>query len=98
MQRTPSIPPELWEQIPPHVRAVVEVIIDERAQRIAALAAQVVSLQKQMRMLREQLNQNSQNSSKPPSADGPRVKRKPPTEPLGVNRGDNPAIRGIAEP
>jgi len=36
MHRPPPIPPELWEQIPPHVRAVVEVIIDGQAKRIAA--------------------------------------------------------------
>jgi hypothetical protein len=78
MHRTPPIPPELWEQIPPHVRAVVEVIIDKQAQRIAALETQIVSLPQQMRVLQERLSQNSQNSSKAPSSDGPHVKRKPP--------------------
>lgn len=53
MPRTPPIPPQLWEQIPPPVRAVVAVIIDAQAQRIAALEAQVGSLQKQMRVLQE---------------------------------------------
>jgi transposase len=94
MARTPPIPPELWEQIPPHVRAGVEVIIDDQAQRIAALAAQVVSLQKQMGVLRERLAQNSQNSSKPPSSDGPHVKRKPPKEPSGRKLGGQPGHPG----
>jgi hypothetical protein len=36
MQHAPPIPAELWEQIPPPVRAVVAVIMDRQAQRIAA--------------------------------------------------------------
>jgi hypothetical protein len=28
MPRTPPIPPELWEQIRPHVRAVLEVVVE----------------------------------------------------------------------
>ena len=28
MLRTPPIPPELWEQIRPHVRAVLEVVFE----------------------------------------------------------------------
>ena len=90
MQRTPPIPRELWEQIPPHVRAVVEVILNEQGQRIVALEAQVVELQKQVRVLRERLAQTSQNSSKPPSSDGPHVKRKPPKEPSGRKAGGQP--------
>src|SRR5215468_4928472 len=94
MPRTPPIPRELWEQIPLPVRAVVEVIIDEQAQRIAALETQVVSLQKQLRVLRERLSQNSQNSSKPPSSDGPHVKRKPPKAPSGRKPGGQPGHPG----
>jgi transposase len=90
MTRTPPIPPELWEQIPPHVRTVVAVIIEEQAQRIAALEAQVVEVQKQVRVLRERLAQTSRNSSKPPSSDGPHVKRKPPKEPSGRKAGGQP--------
>src|SRR5215470_12424499 len=49
-------------------------------QRIAQLEAEV-------RELTARLNQNSQNSSKPPSNDGPHVKRKPPKPPSGRKRG-----------
>lgn len=90
MTRTPPIPVELWEQIPPHVRAVVAVVIEEQAQRSAALETQVIELQKQVRVLRERLAQTSQNSSKPPSSDGPHVKRKPPKEPSGRKAGGQP--------
>jgi hypothetical protein len=57
---------------PPHVRAVVAVIMnmDRQARRIAALWVQVVELQKEVRVLRERLNQHPQDSSKPPSSDG----------------------------
>jgi len=84
------MPAELWEQIHPHVRAVVAVIMDRQAQRIAALETQVVELQKQIRVLRERLNQHSQNSSKPPSSDGPHVKRRPPKAPSGRKAGGQP--------
>src|ERR1051326_5707040 len=90
MSQTPPIPPELWEQLPPHVRAVVAVILHAQAQRITALETQVVELQKQGRVLRERLSHNSQNSSKPPSSDGPHVKRKPPKEPSGRKPGGPP--------
>jgi hypothetical protein len=39
----------------------------------------------QLRDLTARLNQNSENSSKPPSSDGPHVKRKPPKSPSGRN-------------
>jgi transposase len=90
MHRPPPLPPELWEQIPPHVRAGVAVIIEGQAQRIGALEAQVVKWQQQLRVLRERLSQTSQNSSKPPSSDGPPVKRKPPTAPSGRKPGGQP--------
>jgi len=92
--QTPPIPPELWEQIPPHVRAVVAVIIHAQAERITALETQVGELPQQVRVLREQLNQHSQNSSKPPSSDGPHVKRKPPKEPSGRKAGGQPGHPG----
>jgi hypothetical protein len=72
---TPPIPPELWEQIPPHVRAVLGVVWEGYERRIATLAREVAEL-------REQARKTSQNSSKPPSTDGPHVKRKPPQESL----------------
>lgn len=80
MERTPPIPVELWEQIPPHVQAVLWVVFDRYEARIAKLEAEVAEL-------KAQHNQSSQNSSKPPSSDGPHVKRKPPRPSSGRRRG-----------
>jgi transposase len=77
------VPPELWEQIPPHIQAALGVVIEGYERRISALEAEV-------RELKEQLGRNAQNSSRPPSADGPQVKRKPPRAPSGRQRGGQP--------
>src|SRR5918999_1895784 len=83
MRREPPLPPEVWEQIPPAAQAALWLLIEGYERRIAALEAQVAEL-------RERLNQNSQNSSRPPSADASRVKRKPPRAPSGRRRGAQP--------
>src|SRR5215510_14400139 len=80
MQHTPPLPTELWEQIPPVVQAALMVIIDGYERRVGALEREVVEL-------KEQLRRNSHNSSKPPSTDGPHVKRTPPKEPSGRKPG-----------
>ena len=86
MERTPPIPVELWEQIPLHVQAVLWAVFDRYEARIAKLEAEVAEL-------KAQRNQNSQNSSKPPSSDGPHVKRKPPHSPSGRRQGGQPGRR-----
>ena len=86
MERTPPIPAELWEQIPPHVQAVLWVVLDRYEARIVSLEAEVVEL-------KARLDQSSQNSSKPSSSDGPHVKRKPPRPPSGRKRGGQPGHR-----
>jgi transposase len=77
------LPKELWEQISPEVQAALRVLIASYEQRIAGLEAAVAAL-------KEHLQQNSQNSSWPPSMDGPQVKRRPPQEPSGRKRGAQP--------
>ena len=47
-------------------------------QLVVGLLATLKQLQQAVAQLREQVNKNSQNSSKPPSSDPPSVKRKPP--------------------
>jgi len=64
------LPLELWQQLP-QLQVVVGAMGEHYEQRIATLEAQV-------RELTARLHQTSQNSSKPPSSDGPYVKRKPP--------------------
>ena len=83
MERTPPIPKELWEQIPLHVQVVLWEVFDRYDARIARLEAEVAELNAQR-------HQNSQNSSKPPSSDGPHVKRKPPRPSSGRRRGGQP--------
>src|SRR5262245_17640589 len=86
MEHTPPIPIELWEQIPLHVQAVLWEVFDRYEARIAKLEAEVAEL-------KAQRDQNSQNSSKPPSSDGPHVKRKPPRPSSGRRRGGQPGHR-----
>jgi transposase len=83
MRREPPLPKELWDQIPLPVQAALGVLIESYERRIAALEAVVAEL-------KEQLQQNSQNSSRPPSTDGPAVKRTPPRAPSGRKRGAQP--------
>ena len=44
MERTPPIPVELWEQIPPHAQAVLWEVFDRYEARIAKLEATVADL------------------------------------------------------
>lgn len=61
-----GIAQEDWHQTPPAVREVVR----QQQQRIA-------TLEKRLAQLEARLNQNSTNSSKPPSSDNPYEKPKP---------------------
>src|SRR5262249_2126590 len=61
MSAGPLIPDELWQQIPPAAQAAIRALIQHYEQRLADLETR--------------LNQNSTNSSKPPSST-------PPTPPL----------------
>jgi transposase len=54
-------------------------MVEGYERRIAALEAELAEV-------KARLNQNSQNSSRPPSSDGPQVKRKPPHPPSGRKR------------
>ena len=72
----PPLPPELWDKTPPEVRDAVLALVLVFERRIAALEAR--------------LGQDSSNSSRPPSSDGPGVKR-------GVPRPPNPRRRGGQE-
>ena len=84
----PPLPSALWERLPPEVQAAVGVVIDGYERRIAALEAEIAELQ-------ERLNQTSQNSSRPPSAEGPHGKRKPPR---GARRGRSRGMACLSAP
>ena len=83
------LPPELpitaedWNHTPPAVQAVVIALWQE----VQALQVQVATLQAQVTRLREQLGQNSQNSSKPPSSDAPNAPPRPKRAPSGRKPG-----------
>jgi transposase len=82
-KRPALLPGELWEQLSEPLQVVISAMVDYYEQRIAKLEADV-------RELTARLNQNSQNSSKPPSSDGPHVKRKPPKPSSGRSPGGQP--------
>jgi transposase len=83
MSSVPPIPVELWGEIPPAAQAAVLDLLQQYEQRLQAL-------QKQVAQLAERLNQNSTNSSRPPSTDPPHVKRRPPKAVTGRKRGAQP--------
>src|SRR5262249_41015226 len=78
MSPHPPIPESLWNTVPPEAQAAILAVITSLEKRIADLEAR--------------LNQNSTNSSRPPSSDPPpvRVNRRPPTPPSGRNRAGHP--------
>jgi transposase len=88
MKADPPIPDELWQQIPPASQAAILALIQQYEQRLAELEAR--------------LNQNSTNSSKPPSSDPPAVKRAPPKTPsakkAGGQHGHAKAQRVLIDP
>jgi transposase len=73
MNSDPPIPDDLWQQIPPAAQAAILALIQHYEQRLAEVEAR--------------LNQNSTNSSKPPSSDPPAVKRAPPKTPSAKKAG-----------
>ena len=83
MGTEPPIPVELWALIPPAAQAALLLVFTHYEQRLVALEQQTLELQ-------QRLNQNSTNSSKPPSSDAPAVKRAPPKTPSGKRRGGQP--------
>lgn len=79
---TPSLPPSL--------PAEVVALLTSQAERIAELETVVAELRALVADLRARLGQDSSNSSKPPSSDGPHVKPAPPKTPSGKRRGGQP--------
>jgi transposase len=91
MSEALPLPPDIWERLPPEAQALIR-----------ALQAQVHALQQRVAELDARLGQNSTNSSRPPSADPPSVKRRPPAPGAGRRRGGQPghppAFRPLVPP
>ena len=84
MNTTPPVPPELWEQTPLAVR-----------EYIRTLEARVAELEATVQRLLERLQQDSQNSSRPPSSDPPQALAKRARRgPSGRKRGGQPGHPG----
>src|SRR3954454_1259487 len=83
MAQQPPIPKELWDLIPPAAQGALLALL-------GGLHAELDVLRQQVADLTARLGQDSQNSSKPPSTDGPGVKRRPPRRPPGRRRGAQP--------
>ena len=73
MNRPASIPQSIWDNLSDEARA--------------GIGAVVVALENRIAELEARLNQNSTNSSKPPSSDPIGVKRRPPDPPSKKRRG-----------
>ncbi len=74
MDTHPTLPPELWDPLPPEVQAYLRAL-EASLENVEVLEAKVHALQEQVRTLEERLNQNSRNSSRPPSSDPPQSQR-----------------------
>ena len=87
-----TLPPELWDLLPSEVQAYIRAL-EARLESLESLEARVHPLQEQVRTLEERLNQNSRNSSRPPSSDPPQAQR-PKRPRSGRRRGAQPGHRG----
>jgi len=86
MNSEPLFSPELWERTPPQVQAYLR-----------ALEARVAALEATVQQLREQLQQDSRTSSRPPSSDPPQaLTTRPRREPTGRRPGGQPGHEGHA--
>ena len=86
MNREPALASDIWERTPPEVQAYLR-----------ALEARVAALEAMVQQLREQLEQTSRTSSRPPSSDPPQaLAKRPRREPSGRWPGGQPGHEGHA--
>src|SRR6058998_1408997 len=80
MTDMPPLPPQIWETLMPEAQAAVLALVGR-------LEQQITELKQQVQDLKARLDQNSTNSSRPPSTDPIGVKRRPPEPPSKKRRG-----------
>jgi len=88
-----GITPDDWTATPPAVRQFIGALLNVLAQQqqlIADQQQQITHLQARIAVLEAQLNQHSQNSSKPPSSDPPSAPPRPARVPRGRKAGGQP--------
>jgi transposase len=86
MNSEPLFSPDIWERIPPEAPAYIR-----------ALEARVAALEAMVQQLREQRQQTSRTSSRPPSSDPPQaLAKRPRREPSGRRPGGQPGHEGHA--
>ena len=85
MDTQPPLPPDIWDRTPPEAQAYIE-----------ALVARVDALEALVKDLSERVQQDSRNSSRPPSSDGPSKKtpKRNRRQPSGRRAGGQPGHRG----
>jgi transposase len=93
MRKEPPLPQDVWDKLAPDAQAAVLLLVERYEQTSARLEHQIAELKAQLAQLQTRLNQNSQNSSRPPSTDPPGLKRSPPRQPSGRKRGAQPGHR-----
>ena len=76
--------------LPDATFAALTLAVQAYIRSLEAVAAQVAALQARVAELEARLGQDSSNSSKPPSSDGPHVKPAPARTPSGKTRGGQP--------
>ena len=98
-----NLPPELpisaedWGNTPAAVQAMVILLWRENQtlrEQVAKLENRVEGLQTEVEKLRERVNKNSRNSSKPPSSDPPQTPRYPKPELSGEKKGGQKGHHG----
>ncbi len=98
MHSETPLSPEVWERIPPEAQAYIRALearvgaLEETVQRLQAAMQQ---LEATVHQVREQLQQNSRTSSRPPSSDPPQaVGQRPRRAPSGRPPGGQPGHEG----
>lgn len=85
---------EVLSKLPPDVGQALRLILSMQQQAIAQRDEMIRSLEQRIKELEGQLHQNSQNSSRSPSSDGPKKPRTTPKGKKGRKPGGQPGHKG----